>query len=92
MSAIGAADTMSFALDQLESALPGMPAAGDSFLDASRAVAVQVKQAAAESPAMDGLIGELAQSFADPAFAGGGDAIDAYVDEVCPEASAETAP
>lgn len=87
MSAIGAADAMSFALDQLEGALPGIPSGGDAFLDASRAVALQVKQSAADSPGMEGLLGELTQSFADPAFAEGGDAIDAYADEVCPEAS-----
>lgn len=87
MSAVGAADAMSFALDQLEGALPGIPPGGDAFLDASRAVALQVKQSAAESPAMEGLLGEVTQSFADPAFAEGGDAIDAHADEVCPEAS-----
>ena len=87
MSAIGAADAMSFALDQLQGALPGIPPGGDAFLDASRAVAVKVKQSAADSPGMEGLLGELTQSFADPAFAQGGEAIDAYADEVCPEAS-----
>ena len=87
MSAIGAADAMSFALDQLEGALPGIPPGGDAFLDASRAVALQVKQSAADSPGMEGLLGELTQSFADPAFADGGEAIDAYADEVCPEPS-----
>ena len=66
MSAIGAADAMSFALDQLEGALPGIPPGGDAFLDASRAVALQVKQSAADSPGMEGLLGELTQSFADP--------------------------
>ena len=92
MTAIGAADAMSFALDQLEEALPGIPPGGDAFLDASRAVALQVKQSAAESPGMEGLLGELTQSFADPAFAEGGEAIDAYADEVCPEASEEATP
>ena len=87
MSAVAAADGMSYALDQLQRALPGMPAAGDDFLDASRAVALQVKQSVADSPAMDGLVAELTQSFADPAFANGGDAIDDYTDEVCPQAS-----
>lgn len=87
MSAIGAADAMSFALDQLEGALPGIPPGGDAFLDASRAVALQVKQSAADSPGMEGLLGELTQSFADPAFAEGGEAIDSYADQVCPEAS-----
>ena len=87
MSAIGAADAMSFALDQLEGALPGIPPGGDAFLDASRAVALEVKQSAADSPGMEGLLGELTQSFADPAFADGGEAIDAYADEVCPEPS-----
>ena len=87
MTAVGAADAMSFALDQLEGALPGIPPGGDAFLDASRAVALQVKQSAADSPGMEGLLGELTQSFADPAFADGGEAIDAYADEVCPEPS-----
>lgn len=87
MSAIGAADAMTFALDQLEGSLPGIPPAGDAFLDASRAVALQVKQSVADSPEMSGLVGELTQSFADPAFAEGGEAIDAYADQVCPEAS-----
>ena len=87
MSAIGAADAMSFALDQLEAALPSIPPDGDAFLDASRAVSLQVKQSAADSPGMEGLLGELTQSFADPAFAEGGEAIDAYADEVCPEAT-----
>ena len=87
MSAVGAADAMSFALDQLEGALPGIPPGGDAFLDASRAVALEVKQSAADSPGMEGLLGELTQSFADPAFADGGEAIDAYADEVCPEPS-----
>lgn len=92
MSAIGAADTMSFALDQLEVALPGIPASGGAFLDASRGVALQVKQSAAESPAMEGLLDELTESFADPAFAEGGDAIEAYADQVCPAASESPAP
>lgn len=85
MSAIGAADAMSFALDQLEGALPGIPPAGDAFFDATRAVTLKVKASAAESSEMTGLVGELTQSFADPAFAEGGEAIDAYADEVCPE-------
>jgi len=87
MSAVAAADAMSYALDQLEGALPGIPAPGRGFLDASRAVALKVKQSAADSPAMSGLLGELTRSFEDPAFAEGGEAIDAYADEVCPEPS-----
>ena len=87
MSAVGAADAMTFALDQLEAALPGIPAPGQGFLASSRAVAMQVKQSAAESPAMTGLLGELTTTFSDPAFAEGGDAIDAYADQVCPEPS-----
>lgn len=87
MSAVAAADAMSYALDQLETALPGIPPGGDAFLEASRAVALKVKTSAAASSEMTGLVGELTQSFADPAFAEGGDTIDAYADEVCPEAS-----
>lgn len=87
MSAVAAADAMSYALDQLEASLPEMPASGDAFLDASRAVALQVKESAAQSPEMTGLLGELTTAFADPAFADGGEAIDTYVSEVCPEAS-----
>ena len=87
MSAVGASDTMTFALDQLEASLPELPESGDSFLDASRAVALQVKESVAQSPEMTGLLGELTSAFADPAFADGGGAIDAYVDDVCPEAS-----
>jgi len=87
MSAIAAADGMSYALDQLQEALPGMPAEGATFVAASRAVAVKVKQAAADSPAMSGLLADLTSDFADPAFEQGGAAIDAYVDQACPPAS-----
>lgn len=92
MSAVAAADAMSYALDQLEQALPGIPAGGDAFLGASRAVALKVKQSAADSADMAGLVGELTQAFSDPAFAEGGDAIDAYADEICPESSSEPSP
>ena len=92
MSAVAAADAMSYALDQLETALPELPATGEAFLGASRSVALQVKQAAADSPDMPGLVGELTQAFADPAFAEGGDAIDAYVDQECPGTSDSGAP
>lgn len=87
MSAVAAADAMSYALDQLEASLPDLPASGDSFLSASRAVALTVKESAAQSPEMTGLLGQLTEAFADPAFADGGEAIDVYVDDVCPEAS-----
>lgn len=87
MSAIAAADAMSYALDQLESALPDVPAAGQGFLAASRAVALRVKQSAADSPQMPGLLAELTSSFSDPAFAEGGVAIDEYAGQVCPSAS-----
>lgn len=90
MSAVAAADAMSYALDQLEGALPGIPAPGQGFLEASRAVALKVKQSAADSPEMSGLLGELTADFSDPAFAQGGDAIDAYADQACPEPSAST--
>jgi len=73
-------------------ALPGIPAAGQGFLGASRAVALQVKQSAADSPQMTGLLGELTTAFSDPAFADGGDAIDAYADQVCPEPSSSPTP
>ena len=92
MSAVAAADAMSYALDQLEGALPGIPAPGQGFLDASRAVALRVKQSAADSPEMSGLLGQLTADFADPAFAQGGDAIDAYADQTCPEPSGTSAP
>lgn len=92
MSAVAAADGMSYALDQLETALPELPATGDAFLGASRQVALQVKQAVADSPDMPGLVGELTQAFADPAFAEGGDAIDAYVDGVCPQPTESAQP
>jgi len=87
MSAIGAADAMSFSLDQLEGSLPGIPAAGQNFLDASRAVALRVKQSAAESPQLTGLLGDLTAAFADPAFAEGGEAMDEYAKRACPNAS-----
>ena len=87
MSAVAAADAMSYSLDQLESALPGIPEAGQGFLAASRAVAIQVKQSAADSPQMTGLLGELTSAFSDPAFAEGGAAIDEYADQVCPSMS-----
>ena len=92
MSAVAAADAMSYSLDQIEGALPGIPAPGQGFLVASRAVALQVKQSAADSPAMTGLLGELTSAFSDPAFAEGGDAIDAYADQVCPEPSSSATP
>lgn len=92
MSAVAAADAISYSLDQLEGALPGIPAAGQGFLGASRAVALQVKQSAANSPEMTGLLGELTTAFSDPAFAEGGDAIDAYADQVCPEPSGSPTP
>jgi hypothetical protein len=103
MSAVAAADGMSYALDQLEQALPAIPADGQAFLTASRAVALQVKQAAADSSetpdgggiagpsGMTGLIDELTATFAEPAFAEGGAAIDAYADQLCPEATSESA-
>ena len=87
MSAVAAADAMSYALDQLESSLPGIPDAGQDFLSASRAVAVQVKQSAADSPPLAGLLAELTSAFADPVFAEGGAAIDEYADGVCPAPS-----
>ena len=87
MSAVAAADAMSYSLDQLEAALPDIPEAGEPFLAASRSVALKVKQSAADSPEMTGLLGELTAVFGDPAFAQGGEAIDAYVDQVCPQAS-----
>ena len=87
MSAIAAADAMSYALDQLESSLPGIPAAGQEFLTSSRSVVLRVKQSAADSPQMPGLLGELTAAFADPAFAEGGAAIDGYVAQVCPSES-----
>lgn len=87
MSAVAAADAMSYSLDQLESALPGMPVAGQDFLAASRAVALQVKQSAADSPQLTGLLDELTTAFADPTFAEGGGAIDEYVVQVCPGSS-----
>ena len=92
MSAVAAADAMSYSLDQLEGALPGIPSPGRAFLDASRAVALKVKQSAADSPAMSGLLGELTADFSDPAFAEGGDAIDAYADQACPEPSGTSSP
>lgn len=85
MSAVAAADAMSYALDQLEASLPELPASGDAFLGASRAVALQVKESAAQSPEMSGLLGQLTSAFADPAFADGGEAIDTYVAQECPE-------
>ena len=87
MSAVAAADAMSYSLDQLEAALPDIPQAGEAFLSASRGVAVKVKQSAADSPEMTGLLGELTAVFGDPAFAEGGAAIDEYVVQVCPQAS-----
>jgi hypothetical protein len=87
MSAVAAADAISFSMFELEAALPGMPAEGQAFLASSREVAVQVKESVAQSPQMTGLLAELTTAFADPAFAEGGEAIDAYADEVCPEAS-----
>jgi hypothetical protein len=87
MSAIAAADAMSYSLDQLEAALPDIPQAGEAFLSASRGVSLQVKQSAADSPEMTGLLGELTAVFGDPAFAEGGAAIDEYVVQVCPQAS-----
>ncbi|MFZ8909897.1 MAG: hypothetical protein ACO20A_04475 [Candidatus Nanopelagicales bacterium] len=87
MSAVAAADAMSYSLDQLESALPGIPAAGQDFLAASREVTLQVKQSAADSPQLTGLLAELTTAFADPAFADGGGAIDEYVVQMCPGAS-----
>lgn len=93
MSAVAAADAMSYSLDQLESALPGMPAAGQDFVAASREVTLQVKQSAADSPRLTGLLADLTTAFADPAFADGGGAIDEYVVQVCPDASpSQTAP
>ena len=87
MSAVAAADAMSYSLDQLEAGLPDIPQAGEAFLSASRGVAVQVKQSAADSPEMTGLLGELTAVFGDSAFAEGGAAIDEYVVQVCPQAS-----
>lgn len=87
MSAVAAADAISYALEELEVALPGIPPEGRAFLAGSREVAVTVKQSAAQSPQMTGLIDQLTSAFADPAFAEGGQAIDAYADLVCPEAS-----
>lgn len=87
MSAVAAADAMSYSLDQLESALPEVPAGGQEFLAASRAVALQVKQTAADSPQLTGLLADLTAAFADPAFAEGGGAIDEYVVQLCPAAS-----
>jgi hypothetical protein len=87
MSAVAAADAISYSLDQLEASLPELPQAGEPFLTASRGVALKVKELAAQSPEMTGLLGELTSAFGDPAFAQGGEAIDAYVDQVCPQAS-----
>ena len=92
MSAVAAADAISYSLDQLEASLPDMPVEGDAFLSASRAVALKVKESAAASPEMTGLLGELTAAFADPAFAQGGEAIDGYVAQVCPEVSSEASP
>jgi hypothetical protein len=88
MSAVAGADAMSYALDQLEASLPGIPPAGQDFLTASRDVVLRVKQSAADSPQMPGLLGELTAAFADPAFAECGAAIDGYVAQVCPSESA----
>lgn len=92
LSAVGAADSMSFALDRLEGALPEIPAAGDTFLDASRAVTREVKQSAAQSPSMDGLLATLSDTFATPGFAEGGEAIDAYVTQACGSPTGEPTP
>ncbi|MFM1966227.1 MAG: hypothetical protein RL134_1952 [Actinomycetota bacterium] len=89
MSAVAAADAISYSLDQLQASLPEMPAEGDAFVTASRAVALKVKESAAASPQMTGLLAELTSAFADPAFAQSGEAIDAYVGQACPEASSD---
>lgn len=92
MSAVAAANAMSYSLDQLESALPDIPAAGQDFLAASREVTLQVKQSAADSPQLTGLLADLTTAFADPAFADGGGAIDEYVVQVCPSPSPTAEP
>ena len=92
MSAVAAADAISYALDQLESALPSIPAEGQAFLAGSREVALSVKQSVAESPQMTGLLGELTSAFADPAFAAGGEAIDGYVNQQGPAPSESGTP
>jgi hypothetical protein len=85
MSAVAAADALSYAMDQLEQSLPGMPTEGKTFIEASRGIARDVKQSVADSPQMSGLLEQLTESFGKPAFVVGGDAIDDFSDEQCPE-------
>ena len=85
--AVASADAMSFAATEVLDALPGAPAAAADFVLASQAAATLVKQDIADEVPFPDIITDLTQAFSAEAFSVGGDALDDYANEVCPESS-----
>lgn len=88
--AVASADAMSFwAMRALEE-LPGAPAEAADFVTASQDVATLVKQDLSDEVPFPDIITQVTQAFAADAFTVGGDALDAYANEVCPESPSPT--
>ena len=83
--AVASADAMSFAAEQVLDGLPGAPDAAAQFVTASQNAATLVKQGLADEVPYADIIGQLTEAFADEAFTVGGDALERYVESVCPE-------
>jgi len=84
---VAAADSMSFWATRALEELPGAPAEAADFVAASQDVATLVKQDLSDEVPFPEIIRDVTQAFAADAFTVGGDALDGYADQVCPESS-----
>lgn len=84
---VAAADSMSFWATRALEELPGAPAEAADFVAASQDVATLVKQDLSDEVPFPEIIRDVTQAFAADAFTVGGDALDDYADQVCPESS-----
>lgn len=85
MSAVAGADALMYAVDQLLAAVPDAPEPAQVFGLKSKEVATQIKAGLADGKEISVIVEEASTAFGDAAFEVGGDAIDDYVDEACPE-------
>ena len=88
MSSVAAADAMLYALDQL---MPAVEATGDpglAFASQAWAVASLVKTTAANGTSLQQVVPRLTQAFQDDGYRSGAAAIEAFVTDGCPTASA----
>jgi len=88
MASIAAANALTYSASEVVSALPGAPESAQEFARASDDVAVLIKQAMADQVPFATVINQVTTAFAGEGFTIGGDALDDYADQVCPEPDA----